>query len=90
MVMAMSLRGCLDTPLNAYGIEASNLWRHSLLAATPAELVVNRGINIEVDSSTAFTVGLLHDIGKLITNRLFTAELIGLDETPGRQRPACY
>ena len=74
MVMAMSLRGPLDVPLLAYDIAPSDLWRHSLLTATTAELLVDQGINIEVDGSTGFTIGLLHDIGKLITNRFFTPQ----------------
>lgn len=74
MVMAMSLRSPLDVPLPAYAMEASDLWRHSLLAATAAEMAVNQGLNLEVDNSTAFTVGLLHDIGKLITNQFLTRQ----------------
>jgi putative nucleotidyltransferase with HDIG domain len=74
MVMAIALRGPLSIPFPAPSPESATLWRHSLLAATSAELAVNHGLDIGVDSSTAFTVGLLHDIGKLITTQFLTEE----------------
>jgi putative nucleotidyltransferase with HDIG domain len=76
MVVAMSLRAPLDMPLPAYAMEGSDLWQHSLMAATAAELAVMQGIDLEVDSSTAFTAGLLHDIGKLITSQFLTRQLL--------------
>jgi putative nucleotidyltransferase with HDIG domain len=74
MVTALAFGGCLAMPLRAYGLAADDLWRHSLLAATAAQIVVTGGLDFEVDSSVAFTVGLLHDIGKLITNEFLTRQ----------------
>ena len=74
MVTALAFRGSLAMPLPAYALAADDLWRHSLLAATAAQILVTEGLDFEVDSSVAFTVGLLHDIGKLITNEFLTRQ----------------
>jgi len=74
MVTALAFRGTLAMPLQAYALAADDLWRHSLLAATAAQIIVTEGLDMEVDSSVAFTVGLLHDIGKLVTNEFMTRQ----------------
>ena len=74
MVLALAARGPLSIPLGAYAMQNEDLWRHSLLSATAAEMAVSDGLQVGMDSSTAFTVGLLHDIGKLITNQFFSRE----------------
>lgn len=74
IIMAMSFRRPMDIPLQAYAMEVGDLWQHSLLAAKAAELAVVEGIDLGVDSSTAFTIGLLHDIGKLITSQFVTRQ----------------
>jgi putative nucleotidyltransferase with HDIG domain len=61
-------------PLPAYAVEANELWRHSLVTATAAELVVETFSNISVEAPVAFTVGLLHDIGKLVLSQALTVE----------------
>lgn len=74
MVMALAFRGPLTVVLRSHAAESNALWHHSLLAATAAELAVSGGLELGVDSSTAFTVGLLHDIGKLVTTQFATEE----------------
>jgi putative nucleotidyltransferase with HDIG domain len=74
MVTALAFRGALAAPLPAYGLAAQDPWRHSLLAATAAQIVATEGLEFEVDSSVAFTIGLLHDIGKLVTNEFLTPQ----------------
>jgi putative nucleotidyltransferase with HDIG domain len=69
MVTALAFRGLLSIPVTAYALEAEGLWRHSLLAATAAEMVVAEGASLTMDRATAYTLGLLHDIGKLVTNQ---------------------
>jgi putative nucleotidyltransferase with HDIG domain len=76
MVTAVSFRGPLAIPLPAYGLGPNDLWLHSLMAAAAAELAVSDGLDVGVDSATAFTIGLLHDIGKLITNQFQTRQTI--------------
>jgi putative nucleotidyltransferase with HDIG domain len=87
MVTALAFRDPLGAPLHAYGLGAKALWRHSLTAAYAAEMAVASGLNVGVDNSTAFTVGLLHDFGKLVTTQFLTREaLIAVRErfTQGR------
>lgn len=76
MAMALSSRGPLGVPLPAYALQNNDLWRHSVWAATAAQLVVDDGLDVGVESSMAFTIGLLHDLGKLITSEFFTREAL--------------
>lgn len=45
-----------------YSLEQGDLWKHSVATAVMAKLISSHFD--EVDSGTAFTAGLLHDIGK--------------------------
>ena len=74
IVLTLAFGGAMAVPLAGYAVESNELWRHSLTAATAAEYVVNNGIDINVDSHVAFTVGLLHDIGKLVLGQVLTPE----------------
>jgi putative nucleotidyltransferase with HDIG domain len=65
LVLSLSYGGAMSVALPGYEMKANDLWRHALLAATAAEAISRRG-SIEVDAAMAFTVGLLHDIGKLL------------------------
>jgi len=73
-VIALALRGSLSRPLGAYGLQSEGLWRHSVLSATAAELAVREGAELGIEPAVAFTAGLLHDIGKLVTNEFVTRE----------------
>jgi putative nucleotidyltransferase with HDIG domain len=73
MVTTLAMRGALSGHLPGYDTLAGDLWHHSLLTGSAAELIVNHGVDT-CDASTPFTVGLLHDIGKLIIGQFFTAE----------------
>ncbi len=74
LVLSLAFGSTLATPLPAYAIKANGLWRHALLTATATEAAVKRGLNPAVDPSIAFTVGLLHDIGKLVMAQALTRE----------------
>ena len=74
IVLTLAFGGAMSVPLAGYAVESHELWRHSLTAATAAEYVVNNGIDINVDPHVAFTVGLLHDIGKLVLGTVLTPE----------------
>lgn len=74
MVMALAFRGPLTVPLRANPAETAALWHHSLSAAIAAERAVGEGLKLDVGDSEAFTVGLLHDIGKLVTTQFATEE----------------
>ncbi|HXT10704.1 MAG TPA: HDOD domain-containing protein [Candidatus Angelobacter sp.] len=74
IVLTLAFGGAMAVPLAGYAVESNELWRHSLTAATAAEFVVTRGIEMNVDPPVAFTVGLLHDIGKLVLTQVLTPE----------------
>jgi putative nucleotidyltransferase with HDIG domain len=69
MVTGLAFRGLLSGRLCAYALDDGALWCHSLLAATAAELALADGLDLDISTPTAFTLGLLHDLGKLITSQ---------------------
>ena len=64
-VVSLIFGGTMTPALPAYSIEANGLWRHAFMTATAAEYAINRSLYLGIESSVAFTAGLLHDIGKL-------------------------
>jgi putative nucleotidyltransferase with HDIG domain len=72
MVCAIGFGGSLGSAALGYDVEANGLWSHSLSVALAAEYLA------EVESygnflpSTAFTAGLLHDIGKSVISKVLT------------------
>jgi putative nucleotidyltransferase with HDIG domain len=74
MVLSLAFGGPMAVELPGYAIEANELWRHSLTAATSAEVLVRNGVDVGAEASVAFTVGLLHDIGKLVMVHVLTPE----------------
>jgi putative nucleotidyltransferase with HDIG domain len=73
MVTALAFGGAMSVELPGYAIESEELWRHSLTAAWSAEIIVKSGIVIG-EPSAAFTVGMLHDIGKLVIAQFLSDE----------------
>jgi putative nucleotidyltransferase with HDIG domain len=51
------------------------LWQHSLVASHAAQIATNECLDFQADASISFTIGLLHDIGKLITSQFITPEV---------------
>ncbi|HEX4264121.1 MAG TPA: HDOD domain-containing protein [Verrucomicrobiae bacterium] len=74
VVLTLAFGGTLSVPLTGYAVEANELWRHSLTTATAAEYLVSNVVELNIDSHVAFTVGLLHDIGKLALNQVLTPQ----------------
>ena len=74
IVLTLAFGSAMVVPLPAYAVEANELWRHSLVTATAAESVVESFSNLSVEGPVAFTVGLLHDIGKLVLSQALTVE----------------
>ena len=66
LIMALSFSGPIGVELPGYDIEARTLWRHSLVTALVTPRVVGLSQQLNADTSTAYTAGLLHDIGKLV------------------------
>lgn len=53
----------LKKPVSGYALGPGELWAHCLATAVGASLVAER--TRKVDPETAFTAGLLHDVGKI-------------------------
>jgi putative nucleotidyltransferase with HDIG domain len=74
IVLTLAFGSAMVVPLPGYAVEANELWRHSLLTATAAEIVAAEAFDMNVEAPVAFTVGLLHDIGKLALCQAITPE----------------
>ncbi len=74
IVLTLAFGSAMVVPLPGYAVEANELWRHSLVTATAAETVVTEIPELNVDPAVAFTVGLLHDIGKLVLGQVLTPD----------------
>jgi putative nucleotidyltransferase with HDIG domain len=72
IVSAVGFGDCLGLTAPGYDTEANGLWSHSLCAALGAEYPVQTESYGGFLPSTAFTAGLLHDIGKTVINRILT------------------
>jgi len=75
IVLTLAFGSAMVVPLPGYAVEANELWRHSLLTATAAEIVAAEAYTMNVEAPVAFTVGLLHDIGKLAMSQAITPEI---------------
>jgi len=76
IVLTLAFGSTMAVSLPAYAVESSELWQHSLTTAMAAEVVANGGLEINVETSVAFTAGLLHDIGKLVMGQAIDAPLL--------------
>ena len=75
IVLTVAFGTAMVVPLPGYAVEANELWRHSLVTASAAEIVVAETGEMNVEAPVAFTVGLLHDIGKLALGQALTPEI---------------
>jgi putative nucleotidyltransferase with HDIG domain len=72
MVCAIGFGGAMGFALPSYAVEANGLWGHSLSIGMGAEYLTEVEAYGNFHPSVAFTAGLLHDIGKLVLNQIFT------------------
>ena len=56
-----------NTPVQTYYLESDQLWENSIATALVMELIAQR---MGTDHSIAYTIGLLHSIGKIIINQV--------------------
>lgn len=61
-------RASMVTPLRAYAMPSDALWRNAVYAAVGAEMTAAR---LGADRPGAYMVGLMHQIGSLVVNRLW-------------------
>lgn len=74
IVLTLAFGSTMVVAMPGYAVEANDLWRHSLITATAAEIISAEIADLNADGSVAFTVGLLHDIGKPVLNQALTPE----------------
>jgi len=75
IVLTLAFGSAMVVPLPGYAVEASELWRHSLITAVAGEVVAAETAAINVEVPVAFTIGLLHDIGKLVMGQALTPDV---------------
>lgn len=75
IVLTLAFGGAMTAPLPGYAVEANELWQHSLITASAAEILANQIPELNIEPPVAFTTGLLHDIGKLVFSQILTADL---------------
>jgi putative nucleotidyltransferase with HDIG domain len=75
IVLTLAFGSAMVVPLPGYAVEASELWRHSLITASAAEIIALEANGMNIEKPTAFTVGLLHDIGKLVMGQALTPDV---------------
>ncbi|WP_372679054.1 HDOD domain-containing protein [Desulfosarcina sp.] len=64
LITAISAGRVLGKPLDGYGFESGDIWRHSMaVACTTVEMAAAVGLDA---LDTAYTAGLFHDVGKII------------------------
>jgi CRP-like cAMP-binding protein len=64
LITAMSAGGVLGKAMSGYGLEAGDMWRHSVAVAVTAGEIAAATASDALDS--AYMAGLLHDVGKII------------------------
>jgi putative nucleotidyltransferase with HDIG domain len=72
MVCAIGFGSSLGMTAPGYATEANGLWTHSLSTALGAEYLAGVESYGNFLPSTAFTAGLLHDIGKSVISKVLT------------------
>ncbi len=72
-VMAASLR---EVFVN-FGLSEKLLWEHSTLCGVVARKLASYG-PVDVESDSAFTAGLLHDLGKIVMSNVYRTRYVGV------------
>jgi putative nucleotidyltransferase with HDIG domain len=75
MVLCMSVAPMVRKPVQGYELDANKLWEHCVAVAICAEKIAAR--RLPAVQPNAFTVGLLHDVGKLLLGTF-----VEVDDTP--------
>jgi len=78
---AAGLSGAFTSPAGS-GLDFSAFWRHSIGTALCAQELASA---LELDADTAFTLGLVHDIGRLLLASRFPARYAEVLELQSKQ-----
>ncbi len=79
IILSLSVLDLLPKDADLGEFEISDLWKHSLGCAIISRVIAQR-VGIK-DPEEAFIAGLLHDIGKIITAKLFQEEFVAILKT---------
>jgi len=74
MILELTVSQTLDRELTFYAIPRSGLRQHSFFAGMAAQKLTDRCGILPFTSDTAFTAGLLHDIGKIAINEALSSD----------------
>ena len=66
---SVAAKHALNTDISTYKLKPGELWEKSITSAVSMELL---GKKVGVPTDTAYTIGLLHTIGKLVINQYYT------------------
>ncbi len=83
IVMHTGFKGLYSAPLSGYSANAGDLWTHSLRTAIASMLLAKSLLKTET-ADAAYTAGLLHDIGKVITSDFLKVSLSEILHTLNR------
>lgn len=70
IIIITASKSVIKVPLDAYKLEASELWDHSLIVAEIASRIAKLK-KTGTKSDVAFTAGLFHDVGKVLLSSFF-------------------
>ena len=84
LILSLSALDLLPKDADLGEFEISDLWKHSLGCAIISRVFAQR-IGIK-DPEEAFIAGLLHDIGKIITAKLFREEFVTILKTTHKEK----
>jgi HD-like signal output (HDOD) protein len=72
IIWQVAMSGQMAGGLSTYRLGAGAIWRHSVATAIAAEEIWKLS-RFDEDMATAFTAGLLHDIGKILIDRALSS-----------------
>jgi putative nucleotidyltransferase with HDIG domain len=75
IISPLALSDMCDHTYREYLPKPNDLWRHSVVTAICSKFLAFLSPNIQFEKDTAFTAGLLHDIGKTVLNRCDWAQM---------------
>ena len=86
IIWQLCLGHVMRASLPVYAMKAETFWRHSLITAIAAEELWTLTTRIGEDQATAFTAGLLHDVGKILVNSALLTSPKILEDYSRRER----